>query len=210
MAQSILVLGFSQFPGVPQNPAESLVRKLADEKWAPDPAFSVDYQVLRTSFAAVERYVSVLGEQERYDLILAFGSDARADGFLLERMARNKVSTEKVDEDGTTRSTPVVEKQGSDSLLTNVEVAGLADALNAQGYRCRVSEDAGDYVCNFLYYKLLFSRTNSAKVLFVHIPLEPKEHSAEIRLASGGETSSSTGTPMGGTRVIVSQILEQL
>ena len=170
LTKTILILGFSKFPGVPYNPAEGLVRHLAETNWTPDPTVAVDYQVLSTTFAAAEQVTAKIHCQKPYDLILAFGVDAQADGFQLERVARNFVSMQKLDADGVTSTNPLIEKQGPEFLLSHVDVSGLADTLNAQGYRCRVSEDAGDYVCNFLYFKLLLKSRDSGDILFVHIP----------------------------------------
>jgi len=70
-------------------------------------------------------------------------------------------------------------EQFSDELQTSIDAAGLVEHLGRQGYQhVRLSNDAGRYVCDFIYYCSLAESRRSqpsvscspAKVLFMHVP----------------------------------------
>lgn len=57
-------------------------------------------------------------------------------------------------------------------LQTSLPVEEITKALAAKGYEVMTSDDAGRFVCNYVYYhSLLFSEQNKTKSLFVHVPL---------------------------------------
>ena len=48
----------------------------------------------------------------------------------------------------------------------------MTKALAKKGYNVMRSEDAGRFVCNYIYYhSLRFAEQNGIKSLFVHVPL---------------------------------------
>ena len=57
------------------------------------------------------------------------------------------------------------------SLETRVNVLEIKERLQADHYEVLVSDDAGGYVCNYLYYKSAVSLADVADVLFIHIPV---------------------------------------
>ncbi|GMN44097.1 hypothetical protein TIFTF001_013286 [Ficus carica] len=68
--------------------------------------------------------------------------------------------------------------KGSESLSpgrviwTTLPVEEITKALAAKGYEVMTSDDAGRFVCNYVYYhSLRFSEENGTKSLFVHVPL---------------------------------------
>ena len=57
------------------------------------------------------------------------------------------------------------------SLETRVNVLEIKERLQADHYEVLVSDDAGGYVCNYLYYKSAVSLADVADVLVIHIPV---------------------------------------
>ncbi|URD80361.1 Pyroglutamyl peptidase [Musa troglodytarum] len=58
------------------------------------------------------------------------------------------------------------------SCETSLPVNEIVKALSKMGYNITPSDDAGRFVCNFVYYhSLLFAEQNGMKSLFVHVPL---------------------------------------
>lgn len=48
----------------------------------------------------------------------------------------------------------------------------MTKALSAKGFDVMTSDDAGRFVCNYVYYhSLRFSEKNGTKSVFVHVPL---------------------------------------
>ena len=63
-------------------------------------------------------------------------------------------------------------------LETEADVAAIARAIRAAGVRARVSTDAGDYVCNHLYYgalKHLRATSPKTPLVFLHLPATPEQ-----------------------------------
>jgi pyroglutamyl-peptidase len=69
---------------------------------------------------------------------------------------------------------PIIPEDGaiSNKRETSVPVEELTSALVSKGYEVMTSDDAGRFVCNYVYYhSLRFSEQNKTKSLFVHVPL---------------------------------------
>ena len=58
------------------------------------------------------------------------------------------------------------------NLQTLIPVKELNDALIKRGFNVAPSDDAGRFVCNYVYYhSLRFAEVNQIRSLFVHVPL---------------------------------------
>jgi len=57
-------------------------------------------------------------------------------------------------------------------MQTTLPVEEFTKALASKGYNVMTSDDAGRFVCNYVYYhSLRFTEQNGMKSLFVHVPL---------------------------------------
>lgn len=57
-------------------------------------------------------------------------------------------------------------------VQTSLPVEEITKALAKKGYDVMISDDAGRFVCNYVYYhSLRFAEQNGIKSLFVHVPL---------------------------------------
>lgn len=57
-------------------------------------------------------------------------------------------------------------------MQTSLPVEQIAKILASKGYEVTTSDDAGRFVCNYVYYhSLRFAEQNEIKSLFVHVPL---------------------------------------
>lgn len=57
-------------------------------------------------------------------------------------------------------------------LQTSLPVEEITKALSKKGFEVMTSDDAGRFVCNYVYYhSLRFAEQNMIKSLFVHVPL---------------------------------------
>ena len=58
------------------------------------------------------------------------------------------------------------------SIQTTLPVKELTKSLRKTGYDVMPSDDAGRFVCNYVYYhSLRFAEQHGIKSLFVHVPL---------------------------------------
>jgi pyrrolidone-carboxylate peptidase len=81
---------------------------------------------------------------------------------------------------------------GPETTPATLPIAEMAAAVEAGGYPTLVSDNAGDYLCNFVFYNLSIYAANDAAreivVGFIHVPPAPYEGSftvADITAAHG-------------------------
>ena len=63
--------------------------------------------------------------------------------------------------------------KGREVYKTSYDYNELVGKLRNNGYNVIISEDAGNYLCNNLYYnglKFLYDNNMNAKMIFIHIP----------------------------------------
>lgn len=148
----ILVTGFGPFGSVVDNPSAHLARGV-----------SADAVVLEVSFAAVDRLIATLDPAD-FDAWLMLGFSAQASKLVIERSAANRVGLDP-DVLGASRPGPV-EEDGPERLKGTLWPAYLSwTPCNAW----RFSDDAGSYLCNYLYYRGVH-RFPDRKVGLVHVP----------------------------------------
>ena len=110
------------------------------------------------------------------DAVLCLGLHGRARAIRVERAALNLADFSITDNAGrAARSEPVV--AGSpDGRLTGVHVRGLVEAMRADGVPADVSNSAGTYLCNAVYFvalDALHGATPAVPCVFLHLPPLP-------------------------------------
>ena len=169
----VLVTGFSVFPGAPVNPTEALVAvveagkaRLADLCELHTATFEVDYRGLPARLGEI-------GASVRPDVAIHFGLARECAGFRLERTAMNLVCCSRPDNTG---HVPVEARIDGEAgpLISSLPLEEISDALRARGLPVALSDDAGDYLCNYLFYlsrARLCAGFAPAMAGFVHVPL---------------------------------------
>jgi pyroglutamyl-peptidase len=90
-------------------------------------------------------------EKKVYDYIIIFGQKPKVKAIYLEQRACVK----------------------GHKLTTNFEYTQLESILNENGLKAEISNNAGNYLCNYIFYRgLKFINENNlnTKMIFVHIP----------------------------------------
>ena len=170
VAPIILLSGYGPFAGVPENPSYAGVEPLDATLIA-----GHDVRVLELVVewdAAPDEY---LAEYERLQPVLAIASGvAMGENVVrLESLAHNLAEGEDVS--GVVLNGPI-DASGLDTLPSTLPLADLLDLLvEGHGYPVAISDDAGTYLCNYLFYKLMarvLAEPAERQVLggFVHVP----------------------------------------
>lgn len=169
MTQSrLLVCGFGGFPAAPRNPSAAVVEALAREAWAP-PGFEVEYLTLPVAWTgSVEAIQEVLAERSA-DAVLVVGVATESDAFRVETMGRNHAGRGKPDHAGEVWEGCVIKSDGPGALASTAPTGDILDALIGSHLAARLSDDAGDYLCNFTLYRLL-AEAAAPSVAFLHVP----------------------------------------
>lgn len=141
------------------------------EGWQPDGA-RVTTRTLAVRFDVWERELAPLLAETKPDAVVAFGLSAKATGITLESTARNRVATARPDFTGACLEDAVLNAAGPLTYPTRLPLAEISDALTAARLPIIRSDDAGDYVCNLLFYKLMAhaERSGLRAAGFVHVP----------------------------------------
>lgn len=154
----ILVTAFEPFGGSDTNISQRVLDAILAD---------VAKLLLPVSFRRAPEVLNEAIEQFQPDVIIAMGQAAEGDKIRLERLAINMMDSAKGDNDGYLLAEELICPEAPLALKTALPVKQLcADCVNA-GLPTIVSNSAGLYVCNCIYFEALRHTTNS---LFVHIP----------------------------------------
>ncbi len=155
MTAPLLVVGFGPFESVHDNPSGRLALAVDGARIRGHAVVGAEVPV---SYRRGPEEALALVRRHRPALVLAMGVSGRPRA-TVERLARNVVG-ERPDVDG---FCPASLGPGPERLATSLPVEGLAAAMGADP-----SDDAGTFVCNALYYRLL--QEGGVPAVFVHVP----------------------------------------
>lgn len=154
----ILVTAFEPFGGSDTNISQRVLDAIQAD---------VAKLLLPVSFRRAPEVLNEAIGQFQPDVLIALGQTAEGDKIRLERLAINLMDSAKGDNDGYIPDEEIICSEVPLALKTALPVKQLcADCINA-GLPTMVSNSAGLYVCNRIYFEALRHTTNS---LFVHIP----------------------------------------
>ena len=166
----VLLTGFGPFGKVIENPSGRIVEQIAREGL---PGHELVTAVLPVSFAQLEQRIAELLREGNFDVALLLGV-ARKDGVIrLEQCGRNLDRARIPDCDGVQPQDVPVCADGPELHLSSVPLEPLTKILEGAGVPVRISDDAGGYVCNHLYYSALHAAEEAqlpTRCLFVHVP----------------------------------------
>ena len=167
----VLVTGFAPFSSHASNPSTDVAHALHGVEV--EGTYFVAFAPLPVLYAEAAAATCTAAASIRADAIVALGLADTTAHIRIERGARNHATTTSPDAAGRVCAGLPAEAGGDDALLTSLDVDAIARDLTAKGLVCAPSDDAGGYVCNDLYYRLLAaSRRGEApsRILFVHVP----------------------------------------
>jgi pyroglutamyl-peptidase len=168
--QAILVTGFEPFGGETVNASWEAARRL--DGWRCGDAVAVAHRLPCVYDACVAEFIEAF-ERLRPEAVLMTGQAARRAVVSVERIARN-VGGSAPDNCGVVRAAAAA--NGPARLEATAPAGDVARAIREAGVSARVSTNAGDYVCNHLYYGGLGHLRSSelaTPAIFVHLPATP-------------------------------------
>lgn len=168
MPPRLLICGFSAFPEAIRNPAQAAVEALAAHGWSPEGAEAAYLTVPVAWRGSVEAILERL-TAEPADAVLVVGVAVSASSFHVERLGRNRASAEKRDDLGEVWNASLITSDGADEIRTVAPTRSMVAAIERDGLAAELSDDAGDYLCNFTYYRLMASQA-APTVAFLHVP----------------------------------------
>ena len=169
MARTILVTGFGPFPGAPVNPTGPLVTRLAKVRLG---RAKVVTHIFPTTYAAVNRDLPKLIARYRPDALLMFGLATKATTLRIETHARNAL-TRLTDASGYVPTLHSIAPGRAAQLALVTPSRILLAAVRATRVPVALSNDAGDYLCNYLCWQSTRATRQACGprlAAFVHVP----------------------------------------
>ncbi|WP_374576067.1 hypothetical protein [Phenylobacterium sp.] len=164
----LLVCGFGAFPAAPRNPAGEAVEALARSGWAPAAA-DVDFLTVPVAWRGAVEAVHERRLAAAYDGVLVVGVAVEADGFRVETLGRNLAAPGRPDHLGELWPAATISADAPATLAVTAPWAAMLEALQAAGLPARASDHAGEYLCNFMLFRLLLEAAAPAAG-FLHVP----------------------------------------
>lgn len=197
MPRTILITGFTPFPGAPENPTAELVKWVQDDQVHTPDGVRLEARLLPTEFEASFAKLKSALEETRPDVLLEFGLSAKATGFTLECIARNEMASSLQDNSGFRPEDIFIEDAAPLVLPSGLPLEEISIALAAENIRYEYSQSAGAYVCNHLFYRTMQVPRGQrpARAGFIHVPylVEQRDHlEADGRIDPGLEALSQT------------------
>ena len=147
----VLVSAFKPFNNSKNNYSEEVLKYIENvDKIVLDVIYDKSYEILSNNYNLNE-----------YDLIIALGEARSRKVLTLETQAKNISSCSLIDNSGVLKQNEKIIINGEEILQTKVDISKINNIIE-------LSTDAGKFVCNNIYYHLLYNYPN--KSLFIHIP----------------------------------------
>lgn len=171
VTMKILVTGFEPFG-----------QEKANSSWEAVKKFTIDIEGLELKKVCLpvsyKRAVTALKQEidtNTPDVVLSVGQSKRYE-VNVERIAINMAHSKKPDNDGYQPNEVTISSDAPDAYFSNLPVAMLVNAIHDVGIPATVSNSAGLYVCNSVFFTamhMVHCKYPKMRVGFVHIPYMP-------------------------------------
>ena len=169
--KTILVTGFTPFPGAPVNPTQMLMTRLPKRLGAHQHGIGYHFDVLPTTWDARSSTTDALRRKITPDAIVHFGVDGTRKDINIESRAVNRAIRVRLDSSGKAPANPELDPQAVRARSATLPSRPLAAAARLSGAPAKVSINAGTYLCNATLWDSIGSGIPS---IFVHVPSLPQ------------------------------------
>jgi len=178
-----LVAGFEPFGGEPVNPAAQALHALPPEV----AGLAVATVQLPTVFDRCAAVLEAAIEAHDPAIVLAIGQAGGRAELCLERVAVNIDDARIADNDGHQPIDRPVVRGGPAAYFATLPIKAAVAALREAGLPAAVSNTAGTFVCNHLFYALMHLaalREGRFRAGFLHLPYLPSQAARQPGAAS--------------------------
>lgn len=171
---TILVTGFEPFGGEAINPSWEAVRRLNGDTGD----VRVERLLVPTTYADSIRTVTEVIDRLHPSTVLMVGQAGGRAELSIERVAVNCDDAQAPDSAGVLHEDAPIVSQGPTAYLATLPVKQIVAGLRSAGLPASVSNTAGLFVCNHLFYGVLHhivTRNLDTQAGFVHVPFLPEQ-----------------------------------
>ncbi|WP_460733154.1 pyroglutamyl-peptidase I [Lysobacter tyrosinilyticus] len=169
----VLLTGFAPFGGETTNPSWEAVRQLQGRRIA---GHRIVTRCLSVEFGTSLKELRAAIRETKPSLVLCVGQAGGRPAISLERVAINVDDARIPDNAGAQPIDAAIVDDGPAAYFTDLPIKAMLAALREAGIPAEVSQTAGTYVCNHVFYGLMHAlRRQKVRGGFVHIPYSPEQ-----------------------------------
>ncbi|UVW29602.1 pyroglutamyl-peptidase I [Massilia sp. H6] len=171
--KTVLLTGFEPFNGATINPAWEAVRAL--EGWSGE-GFRVEVRQLPCVFVEANRALAAMVNALAPQIVIALGQAGGRGEISVERIAINVDDASILDNAGRQPVDRPIHAGAPAAYFSTLPIKSMVAAMRAAGLRAGVSQTAGTFVCNHVFYGLMHHvATHPVKAGFIHVPFLPEQ-----------------------------------
>ncbi len=179
-----LLTGFDAFGDHLSNPSQTLVDTFPDMvkvqpggRLRPEKVIHIRKLILPTAGTAawkkLQKVLTSLTSTDENSIVIMTGFASSRQYLSIERFALNCKDYRIADNTGDQPLDKQIDKNADGLLRTGIDLIAMHKSLMAAGYPCEISNHAGTFVCNELYFRALnygLATKQLKAVLFIHLP----------------------------------------
>ncbi len=180
---TVLLTGFEPFGGETVNPSWAAVRVLQGARIG---GHRVEARCLPVVFGAALTCLRKAIAETRPTLVICVGQAGGRAQISLERIAINVDDARTPDNAGNSPVDAAIVSDGPAGYFSTLPIKRLLAELQRAGIPAEISQSAGTYVCNHVFYGLMHSlrKRRALRGGFVHIPYSPEQAAGHPGAAS--------------------------
>ena len=175
--KTVLLTGFDPFGGESINPAWEVAKSLHEKTIGEYKIISKQVPtVFQKSISVLKEYIEELNPE----MIICIGQAGGRPDITIERVAINVDDARIADNEGNQPIDVPVAEEGPAAYWSTLPMKAIVKRLQEEGIPASVSQTAGTFVCNHLFYGLMHElekRDKKIKGGFIHIPFLPEQAS---------------------------------
>lgn len=198
---TLLLTGFAPFGGETVNPSWLAVKALDGRRIA---GHRIVARELPVEFGVSLKRMRALLREHRPAMVIAVGQAGGRPALSLERIAINVDDARIPDNGGRQPVDAPVVADGPAAYFTTLPVKAMRAAITAADIPVEVSQTAGTFVCNHVFYGLMHALRRSRRVRagFIHVP-----YSTEQAAGRPGVPALSIDAMVEGLRIAIATAL---
>ncbi len=171
---NILVTGFEPFGGERINPSLEAITVLDGEQIE---GHTVIGKSLPVTFAESIDVLYAYIKEVKPDFVISVGQAGGRSAISVERVAINVIDATIPDNNGDQLIDEPIRSEGPVAYWSTLPIKSIVENVRRAGIPAEVSQTAGTYVCNHLFYGLmdLLSKNPTIRGGFIHIPFIPEQ-----------------------------------
>lgn len=188
MTKTILLTGFEPFAGHMLNSSWEVARALAGQRIGHEHV--VVSELLPCAFDDSLQQLRQLISLHQPEIVVALGQAGGRTAFSLERVAINLKDAAIPDNAGQQPVDQPILEDGPSAYFSSLPIKAIVARLREHGIPAELSQSAGTYVCNSVFYGLMHAVNKlqyPVKAGFVHIPYLPEQATTKSGVPSMAE-----------------------